>query len=86
MVQFGIHPRVMFELFPFSGDVEHGIRNRIILEDVLEKSRSSRGTVKISLLKPMNGTVVPGSLGTCLMSYWEVLTIPIKAAVKPDAP
>lgn len=59
----------MFELFPFSGDVEHGMRNRIILKDVLQKSRSSRRTVKISLLKPVNGTVAPGSLGTWLMSY-----------------
>lgn len=46
MVQFGINPRVMFVLFPFSGDMEHGMRNRIILKDVLKKSISSRGTVK----------------------------------------
>lgn len=46
MVQFGSNPRVMFVLFPFSGDMEHGMRNRIILKDVLKKSISSRGTVK----------------------------------------
>ena len=46
MVQLGINPRVMFVLFPFSGDKERGMRNGIILEDVLEKRRPFRGPVK----------------------------------------
>lgn len=68
MVQFGIHPRVMFLLFPLSGDMEHGMRKGIILVDVLE-CRSSRGLGRVSLLGPVNSLGTSESLRTWLISY-----------------
>lgn len=70
MVQFGINPRVIFVLFPFSGDMEHGMRNGIYLGRCPRRKIGHLGGCwRVSLLGPMNGTVVSGNLGTWLTNY-----------------